>query len=248
MTAEYKHRWDTGIGEAVASLPGPEIMHLSRLVTIGELSACFAHEVFNPLMLIQCHLRMIAEQISPDSPLRANVEAIQRASKRIEEMADRMLDFSRKRTPQTEPCDCGELVNEALRFMQPYLKGELVEIRRHIDPDLPQLLMDRWEIIQAFVNLFRNAIEAMARTERKVLQATVTQETGAVRISISDTGAGIAPADLSRVFNPFFTTKGEMGTGLGLYIARRVIEEHNGTIAVQTTESGTTFTIAFPRM
>jgi two-component system NtrC family sensor kinase len=255
MTSNVKNSEKRGIPGAgdrtpgvqgAGSLPSSEIMHLSRLITIGELSACFAHEVFNPLMLIRGHLRLIDEGIAPDHPLRNNLDVIQRASKRIEEMADRMLDFSRKRTPQTEQCDPGELARDALHFLQPYLNGLQIDVQINIDRKLPQLRIDRWEMVQALVNLIQNATEAMANSERRVLRMVVADDDGDIRISISDTGPGISAADLPRVFNPFFTTKGELGTGLGLYIAKRVVEEHSGTVTVQTNRNGTTFVIHFP--
>src|ERR1700756_5572567 len=88
-----------------------ELQHFSRLITIGELSACFAHEVTNPLMLICGHVRFVEESLPPDHPLRINFEVIERASRRIEEMAKRMLDFSRKRTRRTEACEMDELIS-----------------------------------------------------------------------------------------------------------------------------------------
>src|SRR5213080_287900 len=97
-----------------------ELQHFSRLITIGELSACFAHDVTNPLMLIRGHVRFAQESLPADHPLRVNLEVIDRASRRIEEMAKCMLDFSKKRPPRTEPCDIAELISDALRFIQPY--------------------------------------------------------------------------------------------------------------------------------
>jgi signal transduction histidine kinase len=234
------------IVQGAGLLPIEEIMHLSRLITIGELSASFAHEVFNPLMLIRGHLRLIDEGITPDHPLRNNLDVIQRASKRIEEMADRMLDFSRKRVPQTEACDPRKLVTDALGFLQPYLNGQGIDVQIHVDRRLPQLKMDRWEMVQAFVNLIQNAAEAMTNSDRRILRIDVANHKSDIRISFSDTGTGISATDLPRVFNPFFTTKGELGTGLGLYIAKRVVEEHSGAITVQTRGDGTTFMIDFP--
>src|ERR671934_33207 len=101
-----------------------ELLHFSRLITIGELSACFAHEVTNPLMLIRGHVRFVEESLPAEHPLRINFEVIERASRRVEEMAKRMLDFSRKRAHRTEPTDVAELIGDALRFVQPYLKTQ----------------------------------------------------------------------------------------------------------------------------
>src|SRR2546423_11877669 len=88
-----------------------ELLHFSRLIAIGELSACFAHEVTNPLMLIRGHMRFLDETLPAGDPLRANFEVIERASQRIEELAKCMLDFSRRRSPQTQPCELGELIS-----------------------------------------------------------------------------------------------------------------------------------------
>src|ERR1051325_8410294 len=114
-----------------------ELMHFSRLITIGELSACFAHEVTNPLMLIRGHLRFVEESLAADHPLRINFEVIDRASRRIEEMAKRMLDFSKKRTRRTEPCDIAEIISDALRFVQPYVRSRFVDVQVQLEPQVP---------------------------------------------------------------------------------------------------------------
>ncbi len=223
-----------------------DLLHVARLVTVGELSACFAHEVFNPLMLIRGHLRFIDEGLPPDHPLRLNFEVIERASRRIEDMARRMLDFSRKRSTAAESYDIAELMADALRFMQPYFQDQYTEVRLSVSPGLPRVEADRWQIVQALVNLLQNAAEAMSNCESRSLSVSATRVDEDIRIAIADTGNGIDSADLSRIFTPFFTTKGERGTGLGLYITRRIIEEHRGTIAVQTGSRGTTFVVSLP--
>jgi two-component system C4-dicarboxylate transport sensor histidine kinase DctB len=227
-------------------LPQNEIVHLSRLITIGELSACFAHEVSSPLTLIRGHLRLLDEGISRDNPIRSNLDVIERASRRIEEMADRMLDFSRKRSPQTESCDPADLVEDAFSFLQPYLHMQQIDVQVNIPELLPPVNVDRWEIVQAMVNIMQNAVEAMSDSTRRVLRVSSVHDSSGVRISIADTGAGIRAADLPLIFSPFFTTKGPNGTGLGLYIAKRVIEEYGGNLTVQTSASGSIFTISLP--
>jgi signal transduction histidine kinase len=233
-------------GETRTTFSHQELLQFSRLITIGELSACFAHEVMNPLMLIQGHLRFVDEDLPRNHPLRMSFEVIERASRRIEEMAKRMLDFSKKRTRRTEPCDVAELISDALRFVQPYVRSCYVDVKVHLDPQLAIIDIDRWQMVQAIVNLLQNAVDAMADRERRVLTITARVEAGEMRIVISDTGAGIASANVGKVFEPFFTTKGERGTGLGLYITKQVIEEHRGTINVQTGDRGTAFVISLP--
>jgi C4-dicarboxylate-specific signal transduction histidine kinase len=236
----------TMIGETRTSFSTDELLHFSRLITIGELSASFAHEVTNPLMLIRGHLRFVEESLTEDHPLRINFEVIDRASRRIEEMAKRMLDFSRKRIPRTEQSDISEMIADALRFVQPYFRTQYIDVRIHQEPGLPLVALDRWQVVQAIVNLLQNAADAMASQERRVLSITARVEDDQMRIAISDSGSGIAPANLAHIFEPFFTTKGECGTGLGLYITKQVIEEHHGDIAVNSGDRGTTFVISLP--
>lgn len=235
-----------GPGRTRTNFSTDELLHFSRLITIGELSACFAHEVTNPLTLIRGHLRFMEESLPAEHPLRINFEVIDRASRRIEEMSKRMLDFSKKRSHRTEPCDIAEIVSDALRFLQPYVRLQFVDVQVALEPELPLLRMDRWQMVQAFVNILQNAADAMADLNRPSVSITAAVDGKQLRIAISDTGPGICGDDLDKIFDPFFTTKGERGTGLGLYITKQVIDEHRGTIEVQTGNRGTTFLISLP--
>jgi len=223
-----------------------ELFHLSRLITIGELSSSFAHEVTNPLTLIRGHLRLIDEWLPRDHPLRVDFEVVDRASRRIEEMARRMLDFSKKRERLTEPCDIADVISDATRFVHPYVRANFIDVQVHYDHQLPMVPADRAQMIQAIVNLLQNGVDAMATTENRTLSITARVEDEQFRIIISDTGTGISTGNLARIFEPFFTTKGDRGTGLGLYITKQVIEDHQGTISVQTSDRGTIFVISLP--
>jgi two-component system NtrC family sensor kinase len=223
-----------------------ELLHFSRLVTMGELSACFAHEVTNPLTLILGNVRVIQESLTAGHPLHSNFDVIDRAASRIEEMAKRMLDFGKKKQSRVGRCDIGELIADALRFVQPHIRLNFIEVNVDVESQLPTVMADRWHVMQAIINLLHNAADAMAAVEHRALSITATRENGDVKIVVSDTGPGIAQCHLPRVFEPFFTTKGEKGTGLGLYIAKQVIDEYRGTIDVQTSDRGTSFTISLP--
>jgi signal transduction histidine kinase len=233
-------------GQTRTSFTPDELLHFSRLITIGQMSACFAHEVTNPLTLIRGHLRFVEERLPADDPLRIHFDVIDRASRRIEEMSRKMLDFSRKRERRTEPVDLAEVISDALKFVQPFMRGHLVDIQAQIEPDLPPVPIDRWQMAQALVNLLQNAGDAMAETNSRVLSITAGRQGTQLRVAVSDTGPGITPANMRRLFEPFFTTKGERGTGLGLYITRQVIEDHRGTINVHTGHHGTSFVISLP--
>ena len=246
MSRPFKSGESPGAGTTRTNFTADELLHFTRLITMGQLSACFAHEIRNPLMLIQGHLRLAEKSLPVDYPLQINFEGICRASRRIEEMAKWLLDFSRKRTPQTEKFDVAELVSDAVHFTQPYFQNQHIDVETQVKPGLPPVPIDRWQMIQAIVNVLQNAVDAMTGSEKRVLSITAGVDGNRMQIAISDTGTGIAAADLPFIFEPFFTTKGEEGTGLGLCITRLVIEQHQGTIAVQTGDSGTTFLINLP--
>jgi two-component system NtrC family sensor kinase len=197
-------------------------------------------------MLIRGHLRFVEESLAADHPLRINFEVIERASSRIEELARRMLDFSRKRPPRAEPCDIAEIISDALRFTQPYIRAQFVDVQVHLEPEIPLARIDRWQMVQALVNILQNAADAMADSKTRVVSIAVRRKDDCAHMAISDTGSGIASANVERIFEPFFTTKGEKGTGLGLYITRQVVEEHRGTIRVESSDRGTTFLISLP--
>jgi len=221
--------------------PSADLLHLASLVTVGELSACFAHDIFNPLMLIRGHLQLIEEGLPEDHPLRVKFDVISRASRRIEDIARRMLDFSRKRSPRLGCFDVAELIEDAVRFMQPYFREHDIAVNTHAAPGLPSIHGDRAQMVQALVNLLQNAAEAMSNSQCRIVSVAASMEGNTMRIFVSDTGPGIHEADLPQIFSPFFTTKGERGTGLGLYITKKIIDDQGGTISVRTSPRGTSF-------
>jgi signal transduction histidine kinase len=237
----------SGVPPSAETDSADRLLHLSRLAMIGELSACFAHDVANPLMVIQEYLRQIEEQTSSDNPVRDHVLAATAASDRLGQLAARMLDFSRKHPGRIEICDASELVRDAFRFVEPYLLLRSVRLEVHTADEPTAISVDRNMLVQVLINLFQNAGDAMEGCSDRRLGVKIQNEPEEVRIEVSDTGRGIAEADISRVFEPFFTTKGHMGTGLGLYITRRiVVEELRGRIEVQSNLPDTVFTISLP--
>lgn len=232
--------------EGSRSLGVEDLLHFSRLITMGELSSSFAHEVANPLTLIRGHIRFIEETLQPDDPMRANFDVIVRASRRIEEMSSRMLDFSKKRRRRIETFHLADLISDAIRFVQPYYRPTFLDAQVQVDAQLPSIRGDRWQIMQAVVNIIQNATDAMAGVDRRVLTIKADLDGRHFRIVISDIGPGIRPEHIGKIFEPFFTTKGDRGTGLGLYITRQIIEQHHGTVDVLTSDRGTSFVISLP--
>ena len=223
-----------------------ELLHLARLAKLGELAACFAHEVCQPLSIMDGHLRLIEAHLPEDSPLHAEIKAIDRNSRRIRDMAKRTLNFSRKRNTRMEECEIEDWIQDAVNFVQPYLRDAHSEVQVHVDLKGVRATVDRWQMVQVLVNLMHNAADAMANCKHRQLTVSALHDESHVRIEVADTGKGIPLSDIRNVFLPFFTTKGEGGTGLGLYIAHRIVEDHHGTLTLQTSEQGSTFTICIP--
>jgi signal transduction histidine kinase len=231
---------------AATSFTPAELRRFSRLITIGQLSNYFVQELMNPLTLVRGHLQLLQESVAVDESLQINIDVIERAARRIEEMAKRMLDFGKKRAARMETCHVSDLMSDALKFIQTYVRHPFVDVQLALDSQLPLVRVDRWQMVHAIVNILHNAIDAMANSERRTLTITARAVDDQMHIAISDTGMGIASSDISKVFQPFFSTKADRGAGLGLYVAKDVIEEHGGTVHLQTNDRGTTFRIDLP--
>jgi|ERR1051326_3378476 two-component system NtrC family sensor kinase len=223
-----------------------DLLHVARLLALGEISSCFAHDVMNPLTIIRGNLDFAREALPAGHPARTYLDSIERASFRIEDMARRIRDFSRKRPARLQSLDVPEIVGDAIRFVQPYFEEKHVEVNVSGAPGLPPIRVDRWQFIQALVNVFQNAADAMECSNSRVLEIDMTLVHRKIRIAVRDTGHGISEEVLARIFTPFFSTKGDHGTGLGLYITKKIVEEHHGSIDVQTGSGGTTFVILIP--
>lgn len=226
------------------------LRHISRLVTLGELALCFSHEVRKPLTVVVGYAQMMQQALPEDDPIRIQIDNISRHSLLAKGMADSILNLGRKHDPTKDRCSPDELIQEAVRFVAPYFEDFThppVVIQIDVECGCPKIAVDRWEMIHALVNLLTNAADAMAQSRQRLITVTAQREVqGMVRISVADTGSGIASENASRVFTPFFTTKGERGNGLGLFIIRSTIEKHDGSISMQTGEGGTVFTICLP--
>ena len=224
-----------------------------RLAAVGRVSAQVAHEVRNPLSSIGLNTELLEEAVgrarfsdpAAEREMKALLAAIGGEVDRLTEITDQYLRLARLPSPALEPEDVNLILAAVLDFSREELERAGVEVVRELDPGLPRALADEGQLRQVFLNLLRNSREAMPGGGR--LKVTSRVIDGTVEVTIADSGAGIPPEVQARLFEPFFSTKAG-GTGLGLALARQILEAHGGSIACASTASeGTTFVLRVPR-
>jgi signal transduction histidine kinase len=231
-----------------------DLQQLDRLANIGTLSASMAHEIRNALVAGKTFMDVLLEK-HQDAEL---VGIVRREISRIDAIVSRMLKFTGAGRPMLSPVHLHEVLEHSLRLVRPQMESQSVALEQSFTAPADRIKGDEYELQQAFVNLFLNALEAMGpggtltvRTEYgsdsgSSLALRETAEPPPLRIIIQDTGAGIPAEARARLFEPFFTTK-PGGTGLGLAITQRIIQEHRGAISVESQPGrGTVFQIALP--
>ena len=224
-----------------------------KLACLGELAAGIAHEINNPLGIILGFSQDILDEIDPQHPLWESIRIIEQETSRCAGVVQNLLELARPKPPQISEVDLGCLIQDAVGLLLPRIKNNRIEISYEIAEDLPCFRLDPLLIQQALLNLLINAIDAMPLGGKlsvgiRMLERQRTAgRSDQVQIRISDSGHGIPPENVARVFEPFFSTKGSKGTGLGLAISQRIIENHGGKIQIASrTDSGTTCTINLP--
>lgn len=228
-----------------------QLWEASRLATMGELAASVAHELNNPLATIALHLELLIGQLAADDSKRRAVEVIDQEVDRMATLVGNLLLFSRRSYQQVSTINIGEELQNSLEFINYHFRSRGIKAAIDIENDLPSIQADRQQLRQVFLNLLTNADDAMREGGTLTVRAThgiLENGAPALVIEFSDTGIGIAPEDLPKLWEPFFTTKPEgKGTGLGLPICRRTVEEHRGTISVESLPGkGTTVRIVLP--
>jgi signal transduction histidine kinase/uncharacterized protein YjiS (DUF1127 family) len=227
-----------------------QLLELSRRVTaLGRLTAGVAHEVKNPLNAMTIHLELLKQKLAagaPPSATEAHVDIISREIRRLDDVVQGFLKFARPEEMTIKPVPPAELVDEVLKTLAVEANVTRVSLESVIAPDVPNIEADPGIFRQALLNLAKNAVQAMPGGGTLTIAAAPTKD-GRVEIRVSDTGVGIAPEHLARIFDLYFTTK-QTGTGIGLSLVYRTVQLHNGDIDVESTPGvGTTFVIKMPK-
>ena len=229
-----------------------EMLHMSRLSTVGEMASGLAHELNQPLCSILTHanvcLRTCETEIKDIDRFRDNLRVIASQSKRAGEIVNRIKDFVKKRvTPHTK-VNINDVVHETVRFTDLLIQRNHISLDLRLDTQLPFVLADPIQIEQVLINLACNAIESMQKVtnrQHRLIFQTLLRSDSFLEVSVSDTGEGL-PDSTDKLFEPFYTTKQD-GLGIGLSISHSIVEAHGGTLCAETNlDSGCTFKVALP--
>jgi signal transduction histidine kinase len=220
----------------------------AKLATMGELAASIAHELNNPLATVSLRVELLKTQSPEDDPRRLSLEIVEKEVDRMATLVAHLLQFSRRSQPQISTIDVRIELEKTLELIQYHLRKLNITVLKDFAPDLRTIHADRQQLHQVFLNLFSNAADAMANGGTLALRAYLGKTSDQLIIEVSDTGSGIPPEILPKVIEPFFTTKPEgKGTGLGLPICRRIIQEHRGVLDIESeVGKGTTVRITLP--
>jgi signal transduction histidine kinase len=222
------------------------LIRSERLGAIGRMATHVAHEIRNPLVTIGGFANTLLEH--PDSPkeeILRYLKIIASEVRRLEDILARVMDFTRPPKPLLREGALEPVIRETIEPLRQRAEKQRVEIRLDLPPEEARLQIDADQMKQVFLNLFQNALDAMRDGGRLTVQ--VAQEPDAEKITVANTGDPIRPEDLPKLFEPFFTTK-PGGTGLGLPVSQRIIQDHGGAIrVVSSLERGTEFIITLPR-
>ena len=222
---------------------------LDRLASIGMLSASMAHEIKNALVAVKTFVDLLIKKNQDDSL----ADIVEREMRRIDSIVSQMLRFAGPARPSLAVIHLHPVIEQSLNLVQHHLEGRRINLLRSFQAAPDTVRADAYQLEQAFINLFFNALDAMgARGELTVATELVppggpeNAHAPVLRVTVRDTGVGIPPENLERLFEPFFTTK-QNGTGLGLPITRRIVQEHSGVISVASEPNqGTVFTLLLP--
>src|SRR6266705_4763964 len=220
-----------------------------RLNALTLLAAGVAHEIGNPLNSLHIHLQLMERSVQKlhgdaKAELQESIDIARSEVNRLDSIVTQFLRAIRPSRPQVRPQSLNTIIEEAVRFFTPEIQDRDITVKQELRSDLPLLQLDRDQMKQAFYNVIKNSLEAMKR--HGTLHIRTDMDDTNVIVSFVDTGSGMSAGNLSRVFEPYFTTK-PSGTGLGLLIVRRIVREHGGELSIESSEGeGLTLTIRLP--
>jgi two-component system NtrC family sensor kinase len=226
-----------------------QIIQSKKLASIGILTAGVAHELGNPLnnisMLAQAYQELF-DTLDRDEKL-DYMKRVDEECERIRQIVNNLLDFSKPKKADLKSADINSIVQRSLKLVLNMIHITNTEAHLHLQDGLPPVLVDEHQILEVLINLMTNSIQAASPGDQLTITTRLNETQEGVDIIVSDTGKGIPPEILPNIFDPFFSTKGTSGTGLGLFVSYGIIKNHGGRINVTSEVGvGTTFTVELP--
>lgn len=237
------------LGFFIARKINEQLVRSAKMATLGQLSASIAHEIRNPLTSIKMRLYSLGEELKSNSVTKDDMNVIDEEISRMEKTVKNFLDFARPPELNLQKCDINQIIEGTVGLLLPKANSQNIQIKKTLKAPVSEIEIDKEQIRQVFLNVMLNAIEAMPNGG--ALEITTDKQTDKeskdiLEIKVKDTGSGISSDLKRRLFEPFFTTKSE-GTGLGLFIASRIIQMHKGAIGVESQPGkGTTVIVRLP--
>jgi len=223
-----------------------QLFRSEKLASLGKLAAGVAHEINNPLTGILTNSSLLLDDLAKDDPRREDVDVIVKETIRCREIVKRLLDFARQTKPQKQLININSIIDNIILLVRNQTSFRNVAIEKILSDSIPEIMADKDQIQQVFINIIINASEAMSKGGSLRIESQLSRSADTIFVKFTDTGPGIPDHMKEKIFDPFFTTK-EQGTGLGLSISYGIIEQHGGDIDVDSVlGGGTTFTIKLP--
>jgi two-component system, NtrC family, sensor kinase len=225
-----------------------QLQQREKLSSIGLLAAGVAHEVNTPLTGVSSYTQMLLGMLAETDPKHALLQKVRTQAERATNIVNNLLNFSRTgNATEFGELNIARVLDDTLQLLEPQLRRSQIQIDRNYEPDAPEIFGNAGKLQQVFTNMILNARDAIPDGGNITL-TTSTADDGSLCVAISDTGIGIAPENVAKIYDPFYTTKGVgQGTGLGLAVSYGIVQEHTGRISVESTPGrGTTFRITFP--
>ncbi|CUS82526.1 PAS domain S-box-containing protein [Candidatus Kryptonium thompsonii] len=223
-----------------------QIQHSDKLALIGQIAAGIAHEIGTPLNVISGNAEYIMMEMGENNPYKEELETIISQAERIANLIKQLLEFARPKKPNYTKINVNHEISHVVELLKHQFEKSNIKLNLKFSENIPDIYADCSQIHQVFLNIIMNAIQAI--NQNGLIEIETFLRDGYVNIKFKDNGIGILPEHIDKIFEPFFTTKeAGKGTGLGLAVSKRIIDEHNGKVEVESTPGkGTIFTVKFP--
>jgi two-component system NtrC family sensor kinase len=221
-------------------------LQTEKLSALGRLAAGVAHEINNPLAAILLYTSNLHKKASKEGPFKEGLSIIMRETKRCKEIIQDLLEFSRAKEPNLSMTNVNMIIERSIGILENEFRLRYIDIRKKLSDNIFETLLDENQIEQVFVNLLLNAAHAIDKKGTIIVESIIDPDYENIIIRFSDDGPGISQENLSKIFDPFFSTK-TGGSGLGLAVSYGIIQNHQGSLKVQNlSEKGCRFTITLP--